>query len=54
MLRMRSVALRNMKSLDKAIKREEMMGITRIPEIEDKLEKEGKELSEHTKTRNMS
>ena len=57
MLRMRSDALRNMKSLDKAIKREEMMGIARIPEIEDKLkgmEKEGKELSEHTKTRNMS
>ena len=54
MLRMRSDALRNMKSLDKAIKREEMMGITRIPENEDKMEKEGKELSEHTKTRNMS
>ena len=54
MLRMRSDALRNMKSLDKAIKREDMMGITRKPEIEDKMEKEGKELSEHTKTRNMS
>ena len=46
MLRMRPDALRKLKPLDKAIKREEMMGISRIPEIEDKLkgiEKEGKD-----------
>ena len=38
MLRMRPDALRKLKPLDKAIKREEMMGISRIPEIEDKRE----------------